>query len=94
MQIFVKCLTGKTITMEVEKTDTIKSIKAKIQDNEGFPLDQQRLIYRGNELKDMHKLERYNIQKEAIIHLVLRLRGGSTNIDLDLFFYHFRCMDI
>ena len=77
MQVFIKTLTGRTVAIVTEETDTVLSVKIKLQEKDGVPVDEQRLIFGGHQLEDKRTLKFYNIEKDSTIHLVLRLPGGG-----------------
>lgn len=77
MQVFVKTLTGKIITVDVESSDTVENLKAQIEKKENVPVDQQRLVAGGKQLKDEQTLADANVEANSTVHLVLRLRGGK-----------------
>lgn len=76
MQIFIKTLTGRTVSLIVEEDESIKTVKQKFKDKDGVPVNEQRLLYGGHELKDNQTLKDYGIYRDATLHLVLRLPGG------------------
>ena len=77
VQIFVRGLEGKTITLDVELNDNVLGIKEKIEAKIKVPLGFQRLVYEGKQLSDDKTLLEYNITKDSTLHLLLRLRAGE-----------------
>lgn len=84
MQVFVKTLSGKTISVECEPDESIESLKEKIMAKEGVPPDQQRIIFGGKQLDAQKNLSDYDIDDDSTLHLVLRLRGGLCEFLLSI----------
>jgi ubiquitin len=93
MQLFVKTLTGKTVSIEVEEGESIEDVKAKIAEKEGIPPEQQRLIFGGQQLQDAKTLQDYDVGDDATLHLVLRLRGGVKAVGLPFLSRGFKKVD-
>lgn len=80
MQIFIKTLTGRTVSIIVDEDDTILNVKMKLKEKNDVPVDEQRLLFGGHQLEDKRTLKSYSIQRDSTIHLVLRLPGGECSI--------------
>ena len=91
LQVFVKTLTGKTITLEISPTNLIRQVKNKIQDKEGVPSEEQRLIFAEKQLEDDHLVSDYGIKKDSTLHLVLNLRGGVIEPSLRILAMKYNC---
>ena len=91
MQIFIKALTAKTTILDIEKDDSIDTVKQKIQEKENISPDDQRLIFNGKQLEDEYTLSDLNIQRNSTLHLLLRLRGGVYDPSLAALAKTFNC---
>jgi hypothetical protein len=84
MQIFLRAVSGNTLTLEVEPSTLVEQLKRQIQDKEGIPLQQQRVVYAGKQLENNRAVSDYNIEKESTLYLLLRLRAaGNRNREED-----------
>ena len=75
MQIYIKTLTGRTVSLIVEEGETIKTVKVKLRDKDGVPVEEQRLVYNNQELEDSKTLQQYGIMREATLHVVINPRN-------------------